>query len=138
MFDQKFLALNNFQIENGELLRILPPPSPDTYVVVPSSTVPKDASIYNASIPLLQSLQVDNTFVMGQLTEMKSEVEELKNEFKFLVTELKDFKADLKGMKEFLVQFTSGKSSTTHFSMDTEQGLEDLANVAAKDGHRSK
>ena len=119
VLDVKNLALSNLQIENGELVRIMPtppPPEPSTLSLnhVPAGTPATIAQMF-------KSLQDDNTMLISRMGMLAGEAAGLKSDFLGFVAEFKKLQEEFRSLKSMLV---GAKNS----------GLAELASAAAKDG----
>lgn len=128
-FDAKFPALNNLQIEDGQLTRIMMMSLSAPLTIATTSQTP--ASPSEVSTKILKSLQDDQNMVVDQLISLSNSVVDLRKEVGEISTHLQGLKGEFKEMKELLLQLIGGKSSTAQSNADAVLGLEDWDVVAA-------
>lgn len=92
VFDAKYLAMSNLQVENGELVRILPNPPPES----PSVPEPSSTASSTSLVRLIHSLLDDNSMVLGKPVDMATDVNELKNEVLGVHNQLKGLKVEFR------------------------------------------
>lgn len=130
VIDVKNLTMSNLQVDNGALVRILPNPPESPVLGEPSTAA---ATPY---VPLmLKNLLDDNVLLMGRVVVLDNEFGVLKTVVQGYNDDLKDLKDELKLFKEMFGQFTGLKGSTAQSNVETELGLDDLANAVEKDGN---
>lgn len=131
--DQKFLALNNLQIEGDVLSRIVIPPS-EGHADPTTSSAPQSANQNLVS----QSLQADVTIMTSEIISLRNDTQAIRNDVKDIKADfqaikgaMKDIISQVTSMKELMLK-TVGNTSTAHSEIVHDQGLENLAKAAAK------
>lgn len=64
---------------------------------------------------------------------IKNDLKDVKTDCQTIKTVMKGFISDIKSLKEMMLK-TVGSTSATHSAIEHDHNLDDLANVAAKDG----
>lgn len=142
VFDERVLSQNNIQLENEQVTRIQIFPSTNSTHEIgePSTpTVATGSELTPKGMMILKSLHTDSTIITRQITEINSEVkvlkadvQEIKAGYQVIKTAMKDFVVQIKVVTELLLKST-GTTSTTHSAVETDLGLDKLAQVAAKE-----
>lgn len=103
--DHKVLTNNNLTIEDGELIRLVPPAPDSPLAAEPSSAIPS-SDMPNA-VSLIQSQKGGNSLLLGRFIGLSHEVQSIKASVKQVQDELQVMKTVMQSCeKKMLTQFT--------------------------------
>lgn len=125
VFDHKTLTQNNIQLVDGLVTRILPPPSSVDLPEIGEPSNPTPATSEFTSTESVSELKKELQAVKKALKVISCDCQTIK-------TVMKGFHKDLKLVRDLLLKPT-GTTSASHSAVDTDLGLEKLAQAAAKD-----